>query len=240
VLTRSPNRHSGDQWTKTEATTLLDAIRHAPALHPERPYVLQMGERTASLFELGPSERYERAGVNRLLYCGTALANLFLAVRGLGWRATIELAGDGMAPDLIATVRAISPAEPTERERLLHQQVERMPPYWVEPQPWQGDPAAVAGLIAANWCSGTELQLIDNRSDALAVAKLMLHAGRRMDGDRWYADELEPWLAPRPVPVPRGSWCPRRGTQPVITCWPVPPCRTPGWPPPRSGCRSAR
>lgn len=205
MLTRRPNRHSGDQWTKTEATTLLNAIRHAPALHPERPYVLQMGERTASLFELGPSERHERAGVNRLLYCGTALANLFLAVRRLGWRATIELAGDGMAPDLVATVRAISRAEPTEREWLLHEQVERMAPYWAEPRPWRGEPTAVARLIAANWCSGTELRLLDDRSDAIAVARLMLHAGRRLDGDQWCADELEPWLASQPVSVPQGS-----------------------------------
>lgn len=192
MLTR---RNTGDQWTKFEATTLLNAIRHAPVLHPERPYVLQLGERSASLFELGPSTRYERAGVNRLMYCGTALANLFLAMRVLGWRATIELAGDGMAPDLVATVRALSPAPPTDRETLLHRQIERMPPYWAEPAEWQPDSAAVAKLVASNWCPGTELRLLSDRAAAMETARLVLHASRRMDGDRWCTDELAPWLA---------------------------------------------
>jgi hypothetical protein len=194
VLTR---RNSGDQWTKFEATTLLNAIRHAPVLHPERPYVLQLGERAASLFELGPGTRYERAGVNRLLYCGTALANLFLAMRVLGWRANIELAGDGTAPDLVATVKALAPAPPTDRETLLHRQIERMHPYWAEPTEWVPDSAAVAKLVASNWCPGTELRLLSDRTAAMEVARLVLHAGRRMDGDRWCADELAPWLTPQ-------------------------------------------
>ncbi|GAA0617487.1 hypothetical protein GCM10010174_39350 [Kutzneria viridogrisea] len=205
MLTRRPNRQSGDQWSKTETTTLLNAVRHAPVLHPERPYVLQLGERTASLYQLGAAQRHERAGINRLVYCGTALANLFLAVRSLGWRATMEIAGDGMEPDLVAVVRAVARAEPTAAELWLHRRVERMDPYWAEPSPWPGEATALDRLLASNWCPGTDLRLLSDRSEVAAAARLVLHAGRRLDGDRWCADELRPWLTPQPStlsPVP--------------------------------------
>ncbi|HTI19643.1 MAG TPA: hypothetical protein VL652_01550, partial [Kutzneria sp.] len=75
--------------------------------------------------------------------------------------------------------------------------IERMPPYWAEPGEWVPDSAAVAKLVASNWCPGTELRLLNDRAAAMETARLVLHAGRRMDGDRWCADELAPWLAPQ-------------------------------------------
>ena len=71
------------------------------------------------------------------------------------------------------------------------------PPLRASPPVRVPDSAAVAKLVASNWCPGTELRLLSDRTAAMETARLVLHAGRRMDGDRWCADELAPWLTPQ-------------------------------------------
>jgi len=104
-----------DTWTTGDTEIIARAVIEAPSIHDTQPWNLRLPGRSAEL-----DERLEFAepGLDplrpdRLISCGTALANLELGIRVLGWRTRTTLLPDPERPELIARVDAVEVHPPS-------------------------------------------------------------------------------------------------------------------------------
>jgi hypothetical protein len=93
-------------WSATETGVLVRAARQAPVYGSARPWVIEPRGRAVAMFELQHRSSSDPLGLDRLLSCGAALHNLFLAVHVIGWACTADLSSDVDEPDLLAVLRA--------------------------------------------------------------------------------------------------------------------------------------
>ncbi|MFD8496035.1 Acg family FMN-binding oxidoreductase [Amycolatopsis sp. NPDC059657] len=79
-------------WSEDEVEVLARAVTRAPSVHNTQPWELKLADRRAELAERPEFalSHHDPDGRDRLISCGAALANLWLAVRVLGWRANLE------------------------------------------------------------------------------------------------------------------------------------------------------
>ncbi len=108
-----------DTWTTGDTEIIARAVIEAPSIHDTQPWNLRLPGRSAEL-----DERLEFAepGLDplrpdRLISCGTALANLELGMRVLGWRTRTTLLPDPERPEMIARVDAVE-VRPPRRARI--------------------------------------------------------------------------------------------------------------------------
>ena len=104
-----------DTWTTSDTEIIARAVIEAPSIHDTQPWNLRLPGRTAEL-----DERLEFAGPgldplrpDRLISCGTALANLELGIRVLGWRTRTTLLPDAERPEMVARVAAVEVHPPS-------------------------------------------------------------------------------------------------------------------------------
>ncbi|AHH97528.1 hypothetical protein GCM10010174_07530 [Kutzneria viridogrisea] len=103
------------RWTRKQRAWLVAQVRRAPMLSQEPPWLLEFDGRAIDLVDHGGHERHDSAGLDRLLSCGTTLAELVCALQGMGFQAEIEFDPDPLRSDLVARVvphRVTSPALP--------------------------------------------------------------------------------------------------------------------------------
>ncbi|QIZ38684.1 hypothetical protein [Saccharopolyspora sp. ASAGF58] len=77
--------HGPDAWSAAESAMLGEAVDCAPSVHNTRPWALTIHGRTAQLRERPKLlAQHDPHGRDRRISFGAALANLVLAIRGLG------------------------------------------------------------------------------------------------------------------------------------------------------------
>lgn len=185
-----------NEWTADDTAAIVRAARGAPVLCHEQPWVLELRGHDVEIREVMGGERRDTAGIDRLLSCGAALANVVLAVRTLGWDTRVQLDGGHREPDLAARVRAVKSDPPSECELALYRAIS-------EPDVvnrGHGGVAELARLLVASRFRTARLQPVGG----VAFAAILHDASRQLDGDRRCAAELIPWLAkPQLVPAQR-------------------------------------
>lgn len=169
-------------WTADETAAIVRAARGAPVLCHEQPWVLELRGHGVELREVAGGERYDKAGIDRLLSCGTALANLVLAVRALGWDISLGMGGE---PDLIARITAVRSEPPCQRELDLYRAISA--PDVVNRG--HGGPTELRRLTAISRFRSARLEPVGG----VAFASVLHDASRQLDGDRRCAAELVPW-----------------------------------------------
>ncbi len=210
-----------NEWTDEETTAIVRAARGAPVLCHEQPWVLELTGHGVELREVIGGERYDLAGIDRLLSCGAALANVVLAVRALGWEVAVCLDGDHREADLVARVTAVRSQPPTKRELGLYRDISALD----VAGRGRGGPADLRRLLTVSRFRTARLEPVGG----VAFAAILYDASRQLDGDRRCAAELIPWLSnPQFVPAQRPagpatrreavrSLAARLGMQPMFT-----------------------
>lgn len=183
------------EWSPDETAAIVRAARGAPVLCHEQPWVLETPGRAVEIREVVGSERRDPAGIDRLLSCGAALANVVLAVRAHGWQTAIDV---GTEPGLAARVTAVRFEPPAGRDLELYRSI------------------AAPDVVRRGHGGSEELHQLTEISrfrtahlapvGGVAFAALLHDVSRQLDGDRRCAAELIPW---QPHLVPSGPM-PRR------------------------------
>lgn len=206
-------------WSSTEVGVIARAVSRAPSVHNSQPWSLEARANSAELYERFEVSlpRHDPTGRDRVISCGAALANLELAVRALGWDATVDLFPSQEHPDLVARVRASGRKEATGTEVDRYSAIFRRRSYRAPFSLHQISELSLRALAAAAETDGTEARVIRRRTESAALADLLGHAAAVLHDDRAYQRELTAWSAQFPDPPKEESTLPwtglvRRGT----------------------------
>ncbi|HEY8374248.1 MAG TPA: nitroreductase family protein [Pseudonocardiaceae bacterium] len=197
-------------WSPDEEGVLVRAVQRAPSVHNTQPWVLELHQRSALLFERGDVSlpHHDPTGRDRLISCGAALTNLVLAVRNLGWRTAVALFPDPTHPDHVVTVTAVSPQPPTETEAAWFAAIPRRRSHR---EPFASSPLdedEIRALMAAADEPGVDVHRISGPEQAHAVAGLFEHAAGVLRHDSGYQRELAAWTVSG-TEDPTGTGIPR-------------------------------
>ncbi|SDX75308.1 Nitroreductase family protein [Saccharopolyspora shandongensis] len=185
-----------DSWSAAESAVLAESVHCAPSVHNTRPWELALHGRTAELRERTVlAAQHDPEGRDRRISLGAALANLALAIRGLGWAAE---AATGSADDLVtATVVGTRRSRPTDaenrRRRVLADRRSHRHSFDRRELP-DGIRDALLDALAAPGVTG---RWISGPDEALAVARLLDYAARVFRDNAEYQRDLTLWATPR-------------------------------------------
>lgn len=196
-------RRSGE-WTLAEAEVLGRTVLRAPSVHNTQPWRLELTDGAALLLERTDLAlpRHDPRRRDLAISCGTALANLELAVRVLGRRAEATVLPDPAHPEVVARVEAVEPLPPTDQElrrygaimaRRSHRGAFTGLPVGAEEAERVVAAAATTGVEAIR-LSGTE-----------RLAKFFEHAARVLQDDGAYQRELALWTIRDEAAHPHGA-----------------------------------
>ncbi|MER7014464.1 nitroreductase family protein [Saccharopolyspora sp. NPDC000359] len=180
------------EWTAAESVVISRAVRNAPSVHNTRPWSLALRGQTAELRERPTVlAQHDPDNRDRRLSCGAALANLVLAIRGLG--RTTEVALGTSAGLVTATVTATGHAEPSVAERRRSEAVlDRRS--CRQAFDGTGLPESTCGaLLDAATAPGITGRWISGAEETLGVARLLTYAARVFQGNADYQRELAAW-----------------------------------------------
>ncbi|GAB2759083.1 NAD(P)H nitroreductase [Salinifilum aidingensis] len=95
-------------WSPDEAAVLAEAVRRAPSVHNSQPWTIRVRTRSVSLRQRLTVRvpEHDPHGRDRRISCGAAVANLAIAMRGMGWVPDVRWSVDEDQPDAGATVFA--------------------------------------------------------------------------------------------------------------------------------------
>ncbi|WP_116198700.1 nitroreductase [Amycolatopsis circi] len=180
------------EWTLAEAEVLGRSVLCAPSVHRAQPWRVELIDGAVLLRErVGvalPQQDPRRRDL--AMSCGTALANLELAVRVLGRRADVAVLPDPAQPDVVARVEAAELLPPTDLE------LQRYGAIMVRRGhrgAFTGLPVSVeqtARVVAAAVATGVEATRLEGME---RLANFFEHAARSLPDDAAYQDELALW-----------------------------------------------
>jgi nitroreductase len=195
-------------WEKFETAMLVAAVRQAPSVHNTQPWVLELRDHGASLYErLDRSlPRHDPTGRDRMISCGAALTNLLLAVRVLGWDADfLPFPDQAEHPDEVARVVTGERRPPSDVDLARYGAIARRSsyhsPFANEPVPEEVRDELIAGAAAG----GVQTHLVHGQQEARTLAELIGHTGQVLRDDRGYQRELAAWTGARD---PDARWRP--------------------------------
>lgn len=194
-------------WTKGEITVVASAVRRAPSVHNTQPWILEFHDGTISLFERLDLSLpwHDPTGRDRLISCGTALANLVLATRILGWDSETLLFPRREHPDEVARVIATGRRAPSDVDWETYSTIpwrrSHRGPFLPKPVPEDLRHA----LVAAASAGGVQLRPVRGPAEAIVLAELLTHTGLVLRNDRAYQRELALWTNERPDHHPGGG-----------------------------------
>lgn len=183
------------KWTAAETDVLARATLRAPSVHNIQPWKLEVDGDRVLLAERRDVvlPHHDPAGRDRVISCGTALANLELAMRVLGRRITTTLLPDPTKPELAATVTVRGLAVPEAADLHLYSAISRRRSYR---QPFNGMAVSeydLADLMAAATSSGIRVKPVRDEIELGVVADQLKRAAEVYQHDSGYQRELSMW-----------------------------------------------
>ncbi|WP_020658879.1 Acg family FMN-binding oxidoreductase [Amycolatopsis benzoatilytica] len=184
-------RRAGE-WTLAEAEVLGRTVLRAPSVHNTQPWHLELADGAVLLRERADIAlpHHDPRRQDLAMSCGTALANLELAVRVLGRRAAISVLPDPEDPELIARIDADQMQPPTDEEMHRYGAIVVRRSHRAE---FTGLPVGSAEIERVTRAAATD------RVEALPLhgldrlAKFLDHAARAVQDDIGYQRELALW-----------------------------------------------
>jgi hypothetical protein len=193
-------------WTRGEIAVIAAAVSRAPSVHNTQPWLLEFRDGSVSLFErLDLSlPRHDPTGRDRLISCGTALANLTVAIRIFGWDAESLLFPDPMRPDEVASVVAAGRRAPSDVDWARYSAIplrgSHRSPFTPTPVPDE----LRHDLLAASGAGGVQVRPIGGAGESTVLAELLAHMALVLRDDQGYQRELSAWTNIRPGHRPGG------------------------------------
>jgi nitroreductase len=183
------------QMTRSEVESVVHAATLAPSVLNTQPWrfvarddgVLELHRDTGrTLPGLDPRHRA------LIISCGAALLNLRVAIAAAGWRPEVQLLPDSAQTSLLATVRAVEPAEPSSTDVRLR----RMLPLRRSSRvPFLNQPLAPEMIVLLEKVAASErttLQVLDSR-EAAEMTRLVNQADQAQRRDPQVRSEIAHW-----------------------------------------------
>lgn len=200
-----------DTWTTGDTEIIARAVIEAPSIHDTQPWNLRLPGRSAEL-----DERLEFAepGLDplrpdRLISCGTALANLELGIRVLGWRTHTTLLPDPERPEMIARVDAVEVRPPTGSDLRFYAAISHRRSHR---ESFARIPVAAATLAdvmaAVDEVPGVQVRLLAS-DEAPVLAETLTYSAAEVRRNPHYQREMFSWTS---------HWQPE-GTTEIVTDW---------------------
>jgi nitroreductase len=184
------------QWSPGEIDVIARAVVWAPSVHNSQPWRLELPGREALLYardvDLPQQDRSKR---DVAISCGTALANLELAVRALGLELAVSLAPDAASPDLVARIETGGRRPPTGRELHRYSAIARRRSYRLPFSGQEVSEHALHDIIVDAAGPGVQIRPLAD-DEGFAVAGLLEHAACLIQHDAAYQRELAVWTTP--------------------------------------------
>jgi len=184
-------------WSDEEIATLERAVQRAPSVHNSQPWEFGAEHRQARL-TLRPElrvERHDPASRDQFVSFGAALANLVLAVRGLGWSADVAFEHDWSA-----TVTAGRRQEPTATELRRCNAIPRRATYRRDFADVPVEHLQREAVLAAASAPGVRPMWVVGPERARELADQLSYAARVYRADSSYQRELSAWTFPQDTP----------------------------------------
>lgn len=183
-------------WSESEVDVLARAVTSAPSVHNTQPWTLKLSGRRVELSELPELalSHHDPDGRDRLISCGAALANLWLATRVLGWSASVDVPCADAVPPLAGTVTAVRREPPSNLElhgysaisrRRSHRRAFAMAPV---------SENLVARIVQPEATGGPRIRMVEE-DELPSLAVIMRQAAIAIRGDAMYQAELAAWTS---------------------------------------------
>lgn len=190
-MDEAAERRNGE-WTPAEAEVLGCSVLRAPSVHNTQPWAVETSAGAVLLRERQDVALPHHDPLRRdlAISCGTALANLELAVRILGRRADVIVLPDPARPEIVARIDAGAALPPTDDE--LHRYGAIMVRH-THRKKFTGLPVSpdqLAHVTRAAVTTGVEAKVLPEPE---RLAKLVEHAARILQDDSGYQRELSLW-----------------------------------------------
>jgi len=186
-----------ETWTVGGTDIIARAVVSAPSVHDTQPWNLYLPGQSAEL-----EERSEFAEIgtdplrpDRTISCGTAVANLELAVRVLGYRTRTVLFPDADRPALVARVDAIDAATPSNWDLRLYAGISHRRSHRESFADIPVPAETVADVIsAAAEVPGIQVQLLAS-DEASVLAGTLTYAAEAKRRNQRYQREMFSWTS---------------------------------------------
>ncbi|WP_068161522.1 nitroreductase family protein [Rhodococcus phenolicus] len=200
-----------DTWTTGDTEIIARAVIEAPSIHDTQPWNLRLPGRSAEL-----DERLEFAepGLDplrpdRLISCGTALANLELGMRVLGWRTRTTLLPDPERPEMIARVDAVEVRPPSGSDLRFYAAISHRRSHRESFARIPVAAATIADVMAAvDEVPGVHVRLLAS-DEAPVLAETLTYSAEEVRRNPRYQREMFSWTS---------HWQPEGITE-VVTDW---------------------
>ncbi len=177
----------------------VEAATAAPSIHNTQPWLFRLSSDEAS----GAVELYadrsrsldaiDRSGRQLEISCGVALFFLRIALRAVGFDATVTLLPDD-DPDHLASVAVRRGSNPSAEEQALATAIPKRHSQRSAFEAREVAPELLNELRQAAETEGAWLALIYRRDDQLKLITLLSRADRELAHDPAYLEELRSWL----------------------------------------------
>ena len=200
-----------ETWTTSGTEIIARAVIAAPSVHDTQPWTLHLPGHAAEL-----EERLDFAEPgadplrpDRVMSCGTALANLELAMRVLGYRTRTTEFPDAERPSLVARVDATGPAAPSGWDLRLYAAISHRRSHRGSFADIPVPAATIADVIAAaTEVPGVHVRLLTS-DEAVALADTLVYAAEAKRRHGHYQREMFSWTS---------HWQPA-GNAEVVATW---------------------
>ncbi|RJQ87285.1 Acg family FMN-binding oxidoreductase [Amycolatopsis panacis] len=185
------DRGRGD-WTPAEAEVLGRSVLRAPSVHNTQPWKVELADGAVLLRERTDVAlpHHDPRRRDLAMSCGTALANLELAVRVLGRRADIAVLPDPARPDLIASIGTVGSLPPVDDELRRYGAITARRSHRAEFTGLPVSPDQLRTVLRAAVTTGVEARVLPGTAQ---LAKYLDHAARVIRDDGAYQRELALW-----------------------------------------------
>ncbi|MFZ2174776.1 MAG: nitroreductase family protein [Rhodococcus sp. (in: high G+C Gram-positive bacteria)] len=194
-----------DSWSLGDIEVVSRAIVSAPSVHDTQPWDLRLGANQVEIHERTGFTDSARA--DRVISCGTCVANVELALRALGRRIETDLLPDPRRPELVATIRAVGMAPASSTELELFSAMARRRSHREAFADIPIPAATIADIVSAARFEGVHIRLLAS-DEAPALSDILLYSADLVRHDPRHQRELFPWTS---------HWLPDGGHEAVDT-----------------------
>ncbi|WP_072691431.1 nitroreductase family protein [Rhodococcus marinonascens] len=198
-----------DNWSLGDIEVVSRAIVSAPSVHGTQPWDLRLEGTRAEIrerTEFTSAPRFtDVSPADRVISCGTGIANVELAMHALGRKIETDLLPYPRQPDLVATIRTVGSAPASSTELRLFSALARRRSHRETFADIPVPAATIGDIVAAARIGGVATTLLAP-DEAHALADVLLYSADRIRHDPRHQRDIFSWTS---------HWLPQVGRESV-------------------------
>ncbi|MEV0947885.1 nitroreductase family protein [Rhodococcus sp. NPDC049939] len=185
-------------WSPGDIDVVSRAILSAPSVHGAQPWNLRLDGTCAEIRErtefANESGLVDAPRADRVISCGTSIANVELALHALGRKIETDLLPDPRQPDLLATIRTVGSTSASSTDLRLFSALARRRSHREAFADIPVPAATIGDIVAAARIDGVATTLLAP-DEAPALADVLLYSADRIRRDPCHKRDIFPWAS---------------------------------------------